>query len=1032
MKILLTINILCLAIFGFSQTDCQHNVSTEYTVPANDDLPIITPYSSNYYLNGFNWNATVGNVPNGVWQQYSLSNMDWAGTPLLEMNNINSQSISYYDYISVNNIVPYIHKNGWELLLVNLGRFPDDVNDIPTVANDKSSFPYIVLYNRYAGIVRVLANFGVDRAVGQGASSINISISFDDNAAFNQQLTGIYRIYNGIDQALDQPTGIQVASSIVPAPLEQKQWVSADFHVAYDPCTCFKPSNLKLNFELIQQSSINLHGVSLSQNVNLMDTDSTINDNITDFLNGFDQTSGPVTGNGLVMVKGFDASISEYIEKLEKYKKALAEVNEHNKQVQTNLAVLKAAKFITYLIVTQGASAIQAGAGAGAGEAAAISVATHQNYSTMNIQALQELSDLIAAGEDTPADSVHWVKDLENARKGFIEKNAAGQKIFNTDKILKAAKHVLGAEGDAFIANNFEAKKAPTAPTMPIVSLSEYTYNGQIISKQDLNSIQFYNPGTYGTTATGSPLLTSYYEYPVYNDVMGVFALLKTPEIEIYESDNDFVSSALSQQATFNSFNGLITTHVQRYEKHNRSYQISLASDLEYALNDVLDIRDYSIEAAYKIYAKPIEVDPNALSGSEKVKYCFQNSDANVNVLSMNSDADQSRPILAPLEAASGATSTDHIYNCDGLMDSLAVNGIDSVIVFETEFLPIGAFKPLTVGLGLNSEKMSSYSSNPYTETYLDQNYNSNYVSGMDFCTLELDPATSMLLFAPSTTTTNNNGFKYEFEIEVKLAIDVEFNTTNSDGEYNEITLLHTYKVPQANITSVPNPMHANLAGSSANFGQYAQDLYYDVTHFSGQDVNGCEEVNNHYTCRAWNNITINGDISTASGYSVEFIAGNKIEVLPEADITPEAIRRIESPLDFSQPMPKAIQSEVTAFCSNTNLYKANIPKSATLDDGSQLDDAPIEKNIEKSFDFALYPNPANSDLVTILIVEGYQDNMPFDIVVHDLSGRRIEINIQSIGSGNYTFDASKLSSGTYFVTGTTYGNKIVKRLIVN
>jgi len=158
--------------------------------------------------------------------------------------------------------------------------------------------------------------------------------------------------------------------------------------------------------------------------------------------------------------------------------------------------------------------------------------------------------------------------------------------------------------------------------------------------------------------------------------------------------------------------------------------------------------------------------------------------------------------------------------------------------------------------------------------------------------------------------------------------VDVVFNTINSDGVNNSTTLMLTYKIDESDINTTPNSIVQSLTGSNMDFTQYPEVLEFNNTYFAGQEVEGCVLVGNNYTCKVYDYITINGDITIANNYHVDFIAGTEIYVVGESNISEEAVLQIQPVLDNSQPMPKVDQSYVTNFCNSQgeNGYQANTP----------------------------------------------------------------------------------------------------------
>jgi hypothetical protein len=248
------ISILALFIFflviGYSQSNCDNKVSTDWLMPENNALPkdLININGDERFLNRTNW---FPKTPGGAFEDYNLSNMFWSTNQLLEMDNIWSSTLSYYDYIS--NSAEPLPMNGWELLLINLGRYPNDIDD--NTSNETfQAIPYIVLYNRYSGTIRIFLNFGLDNLVGNGPDAVEVILSIPDNSNKN----GLLRLYDNYDVSLDENTKITKITSIAKATNAQRQWMSCDFQIAYDPCICYFPSKLKFEFNQISEESVYL------------------------------------------------------------------------------------------------------------------------------------------------------------------------------------------------------------------------------------------------------------------------------------------------------------------------------------------------------------------------------------------------------------------------------------------------------------------------------------------------------------------------------------------------------------------------------------------------------------------------------------------------------------------------------------------------------------------------------------------------------------------------------------------------------
>ena len=926
------INIIVVLLFGITsqsiaQTDCKNNVSTNPNSPTNTNLPYLMNDSDELeltgdkYLNRFDW-LNTGSIQN----HYNSINMMFNSTPY-EMNNITSYQSPEYEYIS-DEIAPLVI-NGWELLLVNLGYFPNSTDIIPLESADNSALPYIVLYNKYSGVIRVFTNFGEDSDAGEGGNAMEITLKFIETSLF-PDVTGLVRLYEGYDRALDQETDVVKMTSIVVKPGQGSHWASTDFQVTYDPCTCFHISKLSLSVKSISVSDVVLNGLSISQTTDLVDANGNLSPNVNDFINGFEDGNSDNDKGGMLIYKNITLAIDEYVKEYENFETQLDIVTEHNEKVERNLLSLKTAKVI-----------IAAWTGGVINSANAV-VSNDENSLWTKVAALN---------------------------KGYTMLQANGEKLFDTKKVMKNVKSILGETGETFIVNNLEVKNKPSKPSMPSVTLSEMKYTGKITTSTQAGGVAFYSPGVYGSSHVDSIYLENFYEYPVYNEVLGAFALLESPKIKLSHVVAEKINNyGYKKRVNPSTLNPEILT--KRYQNWEHNYQIQLKEDLKFAFNDVLDIKSYEIKAAYNVYQSIDSLDkitiPNGLINARQ-------GSENVNVESINSNITQlGYPIITDQQTYGyyNVTSTDtNWFSFDGNASDYT-NNMDSSIKYTSPYVPIDAFKPYTVGVSLMNESV-------VFKTYYSENYD--------------------YLAHTNTPLPLNYGYESKLEIELKLMVDIEFNSINSDGVNNSTTLLLTYKVDPDDITDLNSSIVSNLPGSLSNMGQFPNYLEFNDTYFHGQDVQGCSRSllsngGSFYSCYANEYIRIDGDISVQSGSKVIMRAGVEINVINESDITPEVVLEIFPLLDYSQPMPKVDQSYITNFCDaqNVNGYQANRPSSRIM---SIIEAEQKELQIEKErigmskIQFDLFPNPTTNS-TTVVIKELRTDNVT--IQLKDMMGKII------------------------------------------
>lgn len=1021
--------ILCIHIATAQDQDpnnCIHNVSTNYEHPTNDALPT---YSPNYYLNGFNW--VPKNPYNQLYVNYDCSNMFFAGVEIPEMNNIMVSNLTYYNYLS-DGPLP-LNENGWELLLVNLGRYPDDIKEVED--NEMAALPYIVIYNRYTGLMRVFFQFGLDHTVGGGADAVEVMVSFREE----NEMSGLLRLNEGLDQGLNVKSDVQYVRSHAKAPAQGSQWASTDFQLAYDPCTCFYPSNLKINFFQTRSSTIALQGRSITLPDEALIENSILQTNPTRFLSGYDFNDEfeKANGGGLVMHKSLEKMIENYRENYKKYNAELIAVGEHNAKVKKNLALLEMGLFVTRIIANPPPGIVTLTEEQLAERAFDESYSEYVGLSQSEIDQKYLNVGIQNAGG--------WFGVVEKFYKEIVKANSAGMKSINQKALFNTIGQLFGEKGKTFVEQNFVVKNPPKEPTMPTATFSEMTYKGTIIDHLDLGGPEFYTPGTYGSEGTGSPVLTKVSEYPVYNEILGQFALLKNPKIKIIENT---VNYSHNQEINTTSYTtGYYDVDIYKHQNWTTEYQIMLDEELLYALNPALDMTDYTISAAFEIIATP-KVRDNQLGDPTPNNVIFNTFIAPssfVNLSSDNYDLSSNTPIITNEQSFNYYNSP--IFNSNAFADELALPVTEHLeeqtnerlrsFHLISEHLPINAFKPFRVAAGIHHQT-ASLGHNFIHAAELDQYDHLVDANGAIIWDLE-DPD----LIKPKHLTVGFHGYEFDFKINLKLLVTMDFETLNSKGEANSVTQLLTYEVDPEDITYTNIGAIDNLYYTDANISQFEKDLFFGNQvvnvgqpynyNFSGQAVDGCTLSGNTYTCRAWNDITILGEIEITAPYKVNFYAGNEIQVIGESILPHTANLEIKPVLDYSIPNPKAKVEDIYDFCMGTNgnapSYQANLAegKFGQADSSDAINDNEIQPFTE-DWDFSLYPNPThNSTTVQLFDVGAYEVSIEcFDIMMS-----KMNISGEQIDSGKIKIPTEHLSAGIYIIKVSTNGGFKSKRLII-
>lgn len=905
---------------------CDNNVSTNPSAPINNALPDVqptipgtVPYQlDTRYLNGFDWVNGNASLPN---QEYSLLNMWYNPTqPYTTMSNIQNVNLTgYYGYLNkiLGNDLMRI-ENGWELMLINLGRYP---NNTPHFSTDLNSIPYLVFYNKFTGILRVFVQFGYNETPQNSINGIRIDLQyFTDNSPSN--VSGILRLTGGKDKPLNLPSTSKMITAVAPKEGQANFWMSGDFQLTFDPCVCVHITQLSLTFNFFSETDFKLHGRGIEVEESLIN-----NTNIIDkgYLSNVDVNLTDKKG-GLLIYNDINKLIDDYIYKMEAYDQKLEAVQQHNKKVKENLLIARAVK----KIVTVGISAAVG------------------STPILNLQ--NNLSNLFF--DDTTKKSKDKVKKIFDKFSGLV-----------------------GTQIDTYVSKNFVLQNAPQKPIAPTANFSEMYFSGTLTNTSIARGPTFTTPGSFKNNVSIDPITNQpindildlpyqdVYGYPVFNQPVGVFALLEEPLFE---------KSEFSKIELPNS----------NFIKTTNKIQYKLKSPLKYTFNSALNIQNKSIEAMLVIKTTN---NANFLPS-----FSFEIIDRSVNLFSSEINTYQNDTLF--------------IFNQPLFQTGSFTKKIDTV-TYNSGFIPLNAFNKFVFELG----------------------------------TLENTASNELInnLLTPIIANSLSRSVWNTISLELKLKVDVQFAGTNTYGNPNNFTYIFTYEIGENNIILKNTEIYPSLANSVADFYQYEEDLVIGNKVFNGAQIEGCKLNGTSYTCKVWNDITINGDLSTVNGYTVNLIAGNQIETFPETVISPEITLSIIPVLDYSQPMPEATPTYVASFCSKQNPagqnYQADIYNKTALDSlvenqngvNNQTDLAIIKT--ENELDFQLFPNPSSQ--LTTVIVEGDESSVT-SINILDVMGKEQNLLIEGQNS-QFNFDVSSLAKGMYFVKVNTMGASKTKQLIV-
>ena len=482
------IMIFIMTLYSIALTgQCVNGISTNPKAPKNNQIPTIFGNDKkNIFLNQFDWTKVSGTtydqIPINLKAGFNL------GVGPITTNDSTWEMISPYS-IGMPSSYSYLYspigsfdqdnkwEDGWELLWMNTGYYPngDEINTpnyfhpngTSTTVGEVS---YIVLYNRYTGILRVFAKLFA--TVGQ-FDMIRIKLKFDNPSL--QDVSGLLRYLEPFDRPLDQVTRVLSHSTIMEQSQSNNHWVSADFNVAYDPCTCFYASLLKISFSAIKEMDITLKGRSIAVEQDLIKHI----DSLENYLSIEDVDNSQA---GQVMYSTLSSMADEYLEDVKKYEEDLGKYNSYKSNIY-----YKALEFGKDHIINGLSGALPT----------------------------KEVSEYIL--------KEHAVITSDKKLKSKLDKGVKSLMTDNWDKFTGA---LFG-----------EAPKKPVAPHRPVVNMSEYTFTGNVDDTIHINSNGFYTPGTYPHAFPNYNVIDPL-AYPAYNEVLGLFSMLESPKFYYYYRDS--------------------------------------------------------------------------------------------------------------------------------------------------------------------------------------------------------------------------------------------------------------------------------------------------------------------------------------------------------------------------------------------------------------------------------------------------------------------------------------------------------------
>ncbi|MDX2196026.1 MAG: T9SS type A sorting domain-containing protein [Cytophagales bacterium] len=137
--------------------------------------------------------------------------------------------------------------NGWNLIQFDFGNPNNYLNE---------NYAYLILYNKYRGILRVFAYLPESAKVNYMAFiTLKNTVSNSRTAAFQFSTPDEINSVQDFDPNLSLSVANRISTS-------NGQWLRADFAIMYDPCTCkntgFQPSAFELDIRYVNKADVSL------------------------------------------------------------------------------------------------------------------------------------------------------------------------------------------------------------------------------------------------------------------------------------------------------------------------------------------------------------------------------------------------------------------------------------------------------------------------------------------------------------------------------------------------------------------------------------------------------------------------------------------------------------------------------------------------------------------------------------------------------------------------------------------------------
>jgi len=784
------------------------------------------------------------------------------------------------------------------------------------------------------------------------------------NTTIEDNVSGVFRHLGSYDRPLDQKTVFQYASSSNANPGNNNAWFSSDFQLGFDPCVCDYKTIWDLEYQLITSWKVDLQGRSVSATL-------PVNEFNEDYLTNTSILKEKSAGGGSILYKKLGSMYDDYETEMASYEMKLANYNKPENQIAREVVSLA-----------------------------------------------KKLAVDGTLGAFVPSEGA---KRMVTDYMGRIDGNFDSENAQKMAKGIRATSESLLAKGFDFLSKQIVGSdflNAPVKPTMPTATFSEMTIVGEKPHSTPAAINGLYNPGSF------KPGLHQIdpFSYPIYNKPVGLFALLRTPSIQlgekgVYDKNNTWVYNE-GNFGPWSDWQNLIYFETRsKTAEYDVVHTQSFKQDIYFKLKESLLYRfnhnvDFDFSKTKTMVTFEIELESAADD-----KYYYDNADYgtdkshNVDLSATNlsvkahfvrtSNSNEKLVLVTDWEEISH--SPEQLFGGQLLVDAQFKTSSGIVTWKETKSPLVPPTFPVQ------------------TEFIYET---SDVVPGMFDMQYKLIDQTAQMKYVIN-------------KVRMKIMPQMQFKQLGSNGGEISTTQVFTYLIydKEKGVDLIEAKGERIAEGALSSFVKYKPGtLAIDneeirttspfITSVTGSVIN----VNAEY-------INLSGNITVQSGYSAHLTAFKSIETMSGTTITPECMLDIKTSYYGLGSTAEATDGQVSSFCSGINKeYAADQAATPMVPLGDHtLDSGYKYKSFSGNSALRLnvYPNPA--DQSTEVHCNASEDG-DYLVTLGDLSGRQlISKSVRIVnGKGVTGLATAKLSNGMYLVILTNKTRSITQTLLVS